>query len=91
MGIGLGEFVVILLVAFIIVGPEDLPKVARTVAKWVKTSKRSMKEISSTLELDAEKKEWNAVGQEISGDIHGVRSEWERVQKQVLESAKKES
>lgn len=89
MGIGLGEFVVILLVAFIIVGPEDLPKVARTVAKWVKTCKRSMKEISSTLELDAEKKEWNAVGQEISGDIHGVRSEWERVQKQVLESAKK--
>ena len=30
MGIGLGEFVIVLLVAFIVVGPEDLPKVAQS-------------------------------------------------------------
>jgi sec-independent protein translocase protein TatB len=90
LGIGLGEFILILLVAFIIVGPEDLPKVARTLARWVKTCKQSMQEIKSSLDLDAEKKSLDAVGQEVSNSVRGANSELERVQKQVLESAKRQ-
>ncbi len=33
MSLGIGEIIVILLVAYLVVGPEDLPKVARGIAK----------------------------------------------------------
>ncbi|MBR0164335.1 MAG: twin-arginine translocase TatA/TatE family subunit [Lachnospiraceae bacterium] len=34
--IGFGELVILLLIAFVIVGPDDLPKVARTLAKGIR-------------------------------------------------------
>jgi len=34
--IGFAELILILLVAFVIVGPKDLPKVARAIGRWVK-------------------------------------------------------
>lgn len=34
--IGFGELVIILLIAFVIVGPEDLPRVARALAKGIR-------------------------------------------------------
>jgi hypothetical protein len=49
-----------------------------------------MQEIKSSLDLDAEKKSLDAVGQEVSNSVRGANSELERVQKQVLESAKRQ-
>lgn len=52
--IGLGEIVVILLVALLVVGPEDLPKVARGIAKAIKYIKNSVQEVVKTLNLEEE-------------------------------------
>lgn len=52
--IGLGEIVVILLVALLVVGPEDLPKVARGIAKAIKYIKNSVRDVVKTLNIEEE-------------------------------------
>ena len=90
MGIGLGEFVIVLLVAFIVVGPEDLPKVARTLARWVKTARKTMKEISGTFEEDLEKEDFVQTKDALTNDFQQANSELARIQQQVLENARRE-
>ena len=36
MGLGLGEIILILILAFVVVGPDDLPKVARWLGRQVR-------------------------------------------------------
>ena len=90
MGIGLGEFIIVLLVAFIVVGPEDLPKVARTLARWVKTARRTMKDISGTFEEDLEKEDFVQTKDVLTNDFQQANSELARIQQQVLENARRE-
>ena len=51
IGMGAGELLIILLVAFIVVGPEDLPKVARKLGKAVKRFRRAMHELTDDIDL----------------------------------------
>lgn len=90
MGIGLGEFVIVLLVAFIVVGPEDLPKVARTLARGVKSARKMMKDISGTFEEDLEKEDFVQAKAELTNDFQQANSELARIQQQVLENARRE-
>ncbi len=86
MGIGLGEAALVLFIAFGVVGPDDLPKVARTIAGWIRTIRQVMKEISGSM------------GQELDSVIpavpaeacSGPMTERERIQRQVLASAAQE-
>lgn len=50
--IGFSELVLILLVAFVIVGPKDLPKVARALGRWIKTIKKAVFEFKQETGLD---------------------------------------
>lgn len=43
--IGFAELIVVLLVAFLIVGPKDLPKVARWIARQLKAIRRMIEEL----------------------------------------------
>lgn len=43
--IGFAELIVVLLVAFLIVGPKDLPKVARWIARQLKALRRMIEEL----------------------------------------------
>ena len=45
MNIGAAEIVLILLVAFVIVGPKDLPKVARALGRFVKYVRALVEEV----------------------------------------------
>ena len=90
MGIGLGEFVIVLLVAFIVVGPEDLPKVARTLARWIKTARKTMKDISGSFEEDLKKEDFTQAKDALTSDFKQVNSELARIQQQVLENARRE-
>ena len=47
--IGFGELVVVLLVAFLVVGPKDLPKLARNLAKGIKSIKRMIGDIKEEI------------------------------------------
>ena len=56
-GIGSSEFLVILIVAFIVIGPSHLPKIARTLGKAMGEFRRVSTDFQRTLNLEVEKEE----------------------------------
>jgi sec-independent protein translocase protein TatB len=71
-GIGMAEFMVIMAVALIIVGPEDLPKVARWLAKAIKYLRRSIKDITAAINLDEEIREVKEAGAMLRETVHDI-------------------
>ena len=55
-GIGTGEILVILLIALLILGPKELPKVARTIGKTMRELQRTKDEIRES--IDREFRQW---------------------------------
>lgn len=55
--LGIGEVVLVLLVAFLIVGPKDLPKVARWMARQIKKARKLIREIKAETGWDELEKE----------------------------------
>ena len=67
--IGWSEMAIILLVALIVIGPKDLPKVARTAGRWIGKARamardfqRSIEDMAREAELDEIKKGIEKVG-----------------------------
>ena len=58
-GLGLGELLVVLVIALIFLGPEKIPKTARTLGRWVYELKHSLEDVKEAFEKDVkvEKKE----------------------------------
>lgn len=56
MGLGLGEIILILIIAFVVVGPDDLPKVARGLARAMKQARVLFSDIKDELEIENELK-----------------------------------
>lgn len=70
--IGFSELLIILLVAFLVVGPKDLPKVARALARFVRYLKTKWAEFLEETELDDTMKEFRAAGEEIKQAVKEV-------------------
>ena len=76
------ELLVVLVVAFLIVGPKDLPKVARWLARMVKKARKLYKEMKDELGLDS-----------LTADVQEVKKEVEKsfadadVSKELKETA----
>lgn len=83
MSIGFGEILLILLISFLVVGPNDLPKVARGLAKLVKKTRLAMQDISKTFEDELEFEEVK----KSSDQLQKINSEFEKVQQDVLKHA----
>ncbi|MPL86050.1 Sec-independent protein translocase protein TatB [bioreactor metagenome] len=79
----MGEIIVVLIIGFLVVGPEDLPKVARTLAKCVKKIRSATKELTKSFEEEIAAEEIKEAGR----DIKGLNAEFERVQQEVLHHA----
>lgn len=47
--IGFAELLLVLVIAYVIVGPRDLPKVARWLARLVKSARRLIKEVKEEI------------------------------------------
>lgn len=56
-GIGAGEVLIILLVTFVIVGPEDLPKAARRIGRIIRTVRSSFGELKDDLKIDIDEEQ----------------------------------
>ena len=61
LNIGVGELAVLLLIALIVVGPADLPKVAVAIAKGIKYIRKTSRELMSALQAEAELSELKEV------------------------------
>ena len=66
-GIDSGEFVVIAIVALVVIGPKDLPRVLRLVGQWVGKARAMSRHVRSGFdtmrreaELDEMQKQWDA-------------------------------
>ena len=64
-GISMSELLVILVLALVVVGPKDLPKVALWLARVLRAIRNMVKEFVSALNIDEEIKEVNEAGKEL--------------------------
>jgi sec-independent protein translocase protein TatB len=51
-GIGTGEILVILLIALLVLGPKELPKVARTIGKTMRELQRTKDDILQSVDTE---------------------------------------
>jgi len=65
MGISLGELILILLIAFVIVGPNDLPKIARAIGKAIRSLRQMYGEITDSIAATDEKQAIDDIKAEI--------------------------
>src|SRR5919106_930342 len=63
--IGWSEMALILLVALVVIGPRDLPRVARTMGRWVAKGRAMAREFQTALEDMAREAELDKVKNEI--------------------------
>jgi sec-independent protein translocase protein TatB len=63
-GLGMGEIVVILIVALLFIGPEQLPKAAKTLGKGLRELRKHTRDLQETVESD----------ETIGGSIRDLRS-----------------
>jgi sec-independent protein translocase protein TatB len=53
-GLGMGEIVVILIVALLFVGPDKLPGAAKSIGKGIRDLRRNTRDLRDTLEKDSQ-------------------------------------
>ncbi len=89
--IGFSELLLVLLVAFLVVGPKDLPKVARWLGRAVKKSRRLLNEIKKESGWDELEKEVRDVQHDVKDAVKqgDVSAELREAKKTVQDSAEK--
>lgn len=83
--IGMMELFVVLLVAFLIVGPKDLPKVARWIARQIKTLRKLWKDVRKEIGWDEFAAELKDTKRELDDTLReaDVTAEMRQVQQDV--------
>lgn len=82
--IGFGELFLCFLIALIVLGPERLPKVARSVGRWTGQARMYMRNLSSELERETQAAELKAKLDEAN---RLAREQFARVETQVRSAA----
>lgn len=68
MSLGLGEIILILIIAFVVVGPEDLPKVARGLARALKQMRVLFAGVKEDLDIEGDLRD-------IKHDLHEIKED----------------
>ena len=69
LNLGMMEILLVLAVAFLVVGPKDLPKVARWIARQVKSIKKLVREIKKETGWDEFAKEFMDVAEDVKSTV----------------------
>jgi sec-independent protein translocase protein TatB len=96
--IGFSEIVVIGVVALLVFGPEDLPKVARIAGRMLGNFRRYVDQVKSELDQEIQASELKQLGQDIkdsaqtlqtsfSEQMHAVEAEWQASSTEVASVA----
>ena len=77
-GLGSGEVVLVLVVALVVLGPKQLPKLARQLGRATREFKRAAREFQNTLsevELDKEVEQYKSKVADLKKDVENTLSE----------------
>jgi len=83
--IGGAELIVILLIAFVVVGPKDLPKIARALGRFVRYVREMIEEVKRETGIDEITEEFKNVSKDIKKTAESVdpRKELQKTQLEV--------
>ena len=83
--IGFAELILILLIAFVVVGPKDLPKVARALGRFVRYVRNMIEEVKRESGLDEVENEIKTMERKIDEGVRSVdiRPELQKTQLQI--------
>ena len=56
-GIGTSEILIILVIALLVLGPNEIPKIAKTLGRGMRELERAKNELKNTIEYELEEKE----------------------------------
>ena len=56
-GIGTTEILIVLVIALLLLGPKEIPKIARTIGRGIRELERAKDELKQTIEFEADKEE----------------------------------
>lgn len=88
--IGFSELILILLVAFVIVGPRDLPKVARALGRGVRWVKTFIRDFQEETGLDEAVDEFKKTSRDVEKTFREAdpTKEWKQAQKDVEQAVR---
>lgn len=83
--IGFAELILILMIAFIVVGPKDLPKIARALGRFVRYVRGMVEEVKRESGLDEMEKEFKGIQRTVDEGIReaDIRPEIQKTQLQI--------
>ena len=87
-GLGIGEFVLVLVVALLVLGPQQLPKLARQLGRATREFKRAAREFQNTLsevDLDKEVEQYKAQVADLKKDVENTLNEPAKQVKALVE------
>ncbi|HEX7926927.1 MAG TPA: Sec-independent protein translocase protein TatB [bacterium] len=93
-GIGMSEFLVILIIGLVVVGPKQLPEVARTLGKLFAQFKRTTNDLKEQVDREvrqfSEMEEVKEFRRSMEDEMNGVKSAAEEMKTQAEDYVKKE-
>ena len=91
--LGWQELIILMLIALIVVGPKDLPRIVKTAGQWMGKARgyardfqRTIEEAADATEIDAVKKEIDEANRELSTARRDVNEGADAVKRDVAES-----
>lgn len=85
--ISFGELALCFLVALVVLGPEKLPKVARTVGRWAGNARAYMRNLSTELEKETQVMDIKRQLQEAKQALHEAEAAAERETRALSQDA----
>ncbi|MBV4398149.1 Sec-independent protein translocase protein TatB [Advenella alkanexedens] len=82
-GLSFGELFVIGMVALIVIGPERLPKVARTVGHLVGRAQRYVNDVKSDIQREVDIQEISKIKNEMQSSLQDMKSSFEDTAKSL--------
>ena len=88
--VGFSEVVIIAIIALVILGPERLPKVARTLGFWVGKARRMVADVKSDIDREMRESEL-ADFRKLGDEISDVKNEFQSAASEVTDDSGVES
>lgn len=93
--VGMAEIILLLLIAFVVVGPKDLPKVARALGRFVRYIRKMVEEVKRETGFDEVAKDFKDMEKAVDESVRqmDVRPQMQKTQLEInkeLSSVKKE-